>query len=190
MMQMRKIMFFLGLVFLFTSCTSTVVKNQSPVAPRNSQIPQLEKKVYNATDVDMQSIQRLLGLDKSLHHLGYSEKMFNTCKVGFGFDTNQNCQQKYFVVVHFKIACRASEGTVSTILTEDDLAVVANQKLQWFLKNANGQIDTDSNGLAEIRMISDISQKTERLRLSNANDFVLMRAGEIKSLIVPINWCN
>ena len=188
--MIRKMILLLSLAFLFTACTSPVVKSQQPILQKNPQVPQLEKKVYKSSDVDMQSIQRLLGLDRSIHSLGFSEKMFNTCKVGYGFDTNQNCQQKYFVVVHFKIACRASEGTVSTILTEDDLAVVANQKLQWFLKNANGQIDTDSNGLAEIRMISDISQKSERLRLSNANDFVLMRAGEIKSLIVPINWCN
>ena len=189
-MKIDKIIFLLSSTFLFIACASPVKKNQPPAMPKSSQAPQIEKKIFQPNDIDVSSVQRLLGLDKSIHSLGYAEKIFNTCKVGYGFDTNQNCQQKYFVVIHFKISCRASEGTVSTILTEDDLAVVANQKLQWFLKNANGQIETDLNGFAEIKMISDISQKTERLRLSNANDFVLMRAGEIKSLIVPINWCN
>lgn len=176
-------------LIVFVSCASPALKKE-PSAARNPQIPQIEKKIYKSTDLDIASIQRLLGLDKNIRSLGYTEKNFNTCQVGFGYDTKQNCQQKVFVVIHFKIACRASEGTVSTILTEDDLSVVANQKLQWFLKNANGQVETDSDGFAEIRMISDISQRSERLRLSNGNDFVLMRSGEIRSLIVPINWCN
>ena len=83
-------MSFLFLVFVFTGCTSPVVKSQPTAGQQKTQLPQIEKKVYQSTDVDMQSIQRLLAMDKSVHNLGYSEKMFNTCKVGFGFDTNQS----------------------------------------------------------------------------------------------------
>ena len=176
--------------FLELASWASKVKNADIIVPQNPQVPKIETKKTDVSLIDLQSLQRLLGLERNIQSLGFQEKAFNTCKVGFGFDAKNSCQQKYLVVIHFKIACRASEGTVSTILTEDDLAVVANQKLQWFLKNASGQVETESNGLAEIRMLSDISQKSERLRLSNSNDFVLMRAGEIRSLIVPINWCN
>lgn len=187
--MIEKFILIAGFLLLMAACASKTPKLE-PIQQKNPQVPQIEKKVVETSQLDLSSIQRLLNLDKNIQTLGFWEKSFNSCKVGYGYETSQNCQQKYFVVIHFKIACRASEGSVSTILTDDDLAVVANQNLQWFLKNTNGRVNTDSNGFAEIQLVSDISQRTERLRLSNGNDFVLMRAGEIRSLIVPINWCN
>ncbi|OFZ30745.1 MAG: hypothetical protein A2622_13390 [Bdellovibrionales bacterium RIFCSPHIGHO2_01_FULL_40_29] len=143
-----------------------------------------------APTIDYQSIQRLLGLDKSVNSLGYSEKYFNTCKVGYGFSETENCQNRYFVVVHFKLMCRDSEGTVSNQVVEDDLMPVSNQPLKWQIQNLNGSMQTDSSGNGQILAISARPLRKERLRVSTSKDFMLMRAGDIQRLIVPRTWCE
>ena len=121
--------------------------------------------------------------------MGYFEKSFNTCQVGFGYSKTENCKQQFFVVAHFKVMCRDSEGTISTILTEEDLRPVAHQDLKWFLKNAQGSLQTDTDGYGQIILTSAISQKNQRLRVSNSKDFLLLRAGDVRLLMVPKNWC-
>ena len=140
--------------------------------------------------IDYPSIQRLLGLDRNTSSLGYAEKVFNTCEVGFGYATNESCVKKVYVVIHFKLMCRDSEGTVVRQISEDDLVPLANRDLTWSLKNANGTLRTDYNGYAQVVVISPQSQKTERFRISSPKDFLLLRAGDIQRLIVPSNWCN
>lgn len=175
---------------LFFLCSCTTLKQAQKNYDKNPQVPVQENNSVPEDRIDLNSLQRLLELDQNIRMLGFNEKTFNTCQVGFGFSTNKNCQKKYFIMIHFKLMCRSSEGTISTILTEDDLTPVAAQKLTWYLKNLSGSVKTDSSGYAEIAVISNKSQKLQRLRLSNSNDFVLLKAEEIKSLIVPINWCN
>lgn len=141
-------------------------------------------------EIDYQSIQRLLNLDKNTSQLGFEERAFNTCKVGFGFSAAENCLNKYFVVIHFKLMCRNSEGTVSNHLLEDDLVPVANQYLRWTIKNTSGELTTNSEGRGQVLLVATGSQRTERFRISSSKDFLLMRAGDIKRLIVPGNWCE
>lgn len=141
-------------------------------------------------EIDYASIQRLLGLDHDVRKLGYSEKKFNTCEVGFGYSKTDNCRQQVFLVANFRVLCRDSEGTVSTILTEDDLRPVSREDIHWFLKNADGLVRTDGDGYGQIILASTISQKNQRLRLSNGKDFLLLRANDVRQLIVPKNWCT
>lgn len=177
---------------ILNACTSTSKKESQ--LPESRTQPSISTGEYNNSDSDVQidyySLQRLLGLERNITTLGFSEKSFNTCRVGFGYSANENCLNKYFVVIHFKLVCRDSEGTVSSRVQAENLSPVANRQIKWALKNATGKMFTDSGGFGQIIIVSALSQKKERFRLSANEDFLLLRAGEIKQLMVPSNWCN
>ncbi len=140
--------------------------------------------------VDYASLQRFLRLDRSYNNLGYSERMFNTCEVGFGYSSNSNCEKKFFIVSHFQLVCRQSEGTVQYMLTDADLTPLSRRQLNWSVKTAGGALLTDSEGFAQIAMISSQSQRGERLKIAIDNDFLYLKAGDLKRMITPQNWCN
>lgn len=176
------------LIFAFAGCVSKEKATQSQGASvdhQNVSVPTTPP----ARIIDYPSIQRLLQLDRRHDQLGYTEKIYNTCQVGFGYP-DTDCQKKYFVVIHFKLVCRDSEGTISTVLTDDDLKPISGEKVSWYLKNANGSTVTDSEGYGQIIATTNESQKTQRLRLAVGSDFLFLKAGEVNRLIAPRSWCN
>ena len=191
---LQKIFTYSAALIILVSCQSTPeVKNRTALAgstQNTSAVNGVSGNILLQKEIDYQSIRRLLGLEKNKTVLGYDERTFNTCQVGFGYSTNDSCLNKYFVVIHFKLMCRDSMGTISTQLSEDDLVPVGNQSLRWTLKNTTGALRTDSEGYGQVMVISAQSQRTERFRVSTDNDFLLMRAGDIKRLVVPSNWCE
>lgn len=191
-MEMKKIFKIIfsgfGIIIFYSSCQIATKSN-----PYVSAEPTNKTAVYAQTSrevIDYTSIQRLLKLDKSVTQLGYDERVFNTCKVGFGYSGTENCSGKFFVVIHFKLMCRNSEGTVSSQLQEEELIPVANQNLRWTIKNTSGELRTDSEGHGQVMLVAARSQRAERFRVSSSKDFLLMRAGDIKRLVVPSNWCE
>lgn len=181
------------MTLIFLSGCATGSNSDSIRSNKESAYPNLEsnKPVGSKNRViDYASIQRLLGLDRSFDQLGYSEKSFETCQVGFGYANNTECQRKYFIVLHFKLVCRDSEGTISTVLTDADLKAIAGQAVIWSLKNANGKVVTDSEGYGQIVTTAFESQKNQRLRLAVGSDFLLTKAGETRRLIAPKSWCK
>jgi hypothetical protein len=48
---------------------------------------------------------------------------------------------------------------------------------------------TDSEGYGQIAMISGISQREQRLKLTVRNDFLFLKAGELTEMITPKSWC-
>lgn len=184
------------LAFIFVGCTSskkTYHESGEPVPKMNTAIESIPKDTTisrPAAVIDYPSIQRLLNLDKRYTQLGYSEKTFNTCQVGFGYSDRNDCQKKYFVVIHFKLVCRESEGTISTILTDADLKPISGQSVSWYLKSINGHLVTDGEGYGQIITATDQSQSGQRLRLAVGSDFLFLKAGEVGRLIAPASWCN
>ena len=188
MVVLKFLQIILVLVF-FVSCQSLPVRiKTAPMTAAESQVP--KNFTNQELQIDYNSVQRLLGLDRNITQLGYTERSFNTCQVGFGFPADINCITKYFVVIHFKLMCRDSDGTVLRQIEEADLEPLANQQLSWTLKNAQGKVRTDSSGYAQVIVVGPSSQKTERFRISSRKDFLLLRAGDIQRLIVPKNWCD
>lgn len=188
MVILKVLQIILVLVF-FASCQSLPERiKTAPAATTEKEAP--KKFTNQELQIDYNSVQRLLGLDRNITQLGYTERSFNTCQVGFGFPTDTNCITKYFVVIHFKLMCRDSDGTVLRQIEESDLKPLANQQLSWTLKNTQGKVRTDSNGYAQVVVVGPSSQKTERFRISSLKDFLLLRAGDIQRLIVPKNWCE
>ena len=94
------------------------------------------------------------------------------------------------MVIHFQLMCCDSEGTISKALMLSDLYLISRQNVKWNLKKATGQLLTDSEGYAQIAIVSGESQRLQRLRLTVGNDFLFLKAGEITQMITPKSWCN
>ncbi len=161
-----------------------VEKKEAPVTATASPRDEAEESV------DAVALQRALGLDRPATKLGYAERAFGTCDVGYGYSKSHNCRQLYMVVVHFQLMCRDSEGTVSEIVRPADLQANSNRNVRWSLKNMNGATTTDYEGMGQLRVISAQSQKQQRLKLTVENDFLYLRAGEVNKIITPRSWCR
>lgn len=169
--------------YLFLLGCSTSPKKESTGIAQPPPIDDQEGRVdYNA-------LQTHLGLDRSTDELGYAEKAFNTCEAGYGYSRSRNCRTQHFVVLHFQLMCRDSEGTISTILTDADLTPIARKSVRWNLKGLSGTVQTDADGYGQIRVASPRSQRNERIKLAVSNDFLYTRAKEIKRVITPRPWC-
>ncbi|MDG0818124.1 hypothetical protein [Bdellovibrio svalbardensis] len=167
-----------------TGCTtakkSTSKESTAPMHSRDEGGPSID---YNA-------LQTYLQLDRDPETLGFTEKSFNTCDAGFGYSRSQNCHKEYFVVLHFRLLCRDSEGTISTVLTESDVTPIAGRPVKWQLKGVAGTTMTDGNGYGQIRTVASSSQNRQRLKLTVGNEFLYMRSNEITKVITPRPWCS
>lgn len=171
--------------FLLTNCT-TPEKQTSP-APAQ---PTSTKEEETVSRIDYQALQNHLDMDRSKDSFGYKEKSFNTCEVGYGFSPSRDCHKEQFVVINFRLLCRESEGTISTILTDDDLRPLERRNIRWNLKGIQGVTYTDNDGYAQIVTSSRQSQKGQRLRIAIGNEFLYMRSNEIQKVITPNSWCD
>lgn len=173
-------------LFIF-GCTSTP-KKETPVTP----LPPAEPVVTEPgpPSIDYLALQNALQMDRSREALGFTEKPFNTCEAGYGYSKSQNCHREHFVVIHFRLLCRDSEGTISTILTDQDLHPLDRRSVRWSLKGAQGVVTTDSDGYGQIVTAANLSQRSQRLRLAVGSEFLYMRANEIQKVITPQPWCD
>lgn len=176
------------LCFIVTLTGCTTSGPQKPSA--GASLPRSESAASDSGAVDYGALQRYLGLDRSSDELGYAEKTFNTCDAGYGYSRSHNCHHEVFVVLHFRLVCRDSEGTISTVLTEMDLSPLSGRTVRWNLKGMSGTVVTDGLGYGQIRIVSPVSQKRERVRLAVGNEFLYMRAGEVTKIITPRPWCD
>jgi hypothetical protein len=185
--KMKKLFLFLCLV-LVSACASKPVEQ----TPMSTEMP---KPVLQNSDskpveenIDAYGLQNYLKLNLGFNQLGFIEKSFNTCSVGFGYSGTHNCRSRTFTVIQFQLMCRNSEGTVSKAITQADLRPISRRNVKWIIKNAKGNLMTDSEGYGQIAFISARSQKLERLRLAVDKDFLYMKAGEVTQLITPKSW--
>lgn len=172
-----------ALVLFLTACTSTPKKET--YTP-----PAYEEPVSTSPKIDYYALQAFLGMDRPPEELGYTEKAFNTCEAGFGFSRSQDCRTEYFVLLNFRLMCRDTEGTISTVLTDSDVTALSGRNVKWSLKGIDGTTQTDGWGYGQIRITSPISQKKQRVRLSVGSQFLYMRANEITKVITPLPWCS
>lgn len=185
---MMKYFILVAVALVLSSCTT------APVAPPPNTLPQISEPVpsqpvEDVENVDYDGLQNFLKLKRGYNRLGYAEKKFNTCEVGYGYSSTHRCRPQTFVVIHFKLMCRDTEGTVSEAVTAADLRPIGLQNVKWTLKNAAGRLMTDSEGYGQIAMVSSISQREQRLKLTVRNDFLYLKAGELTEMITPKSWC-
>lgn len=187
-------LFLLTVVSLFFSgCASTTIKQDPKLDVRETPTSSSEATARpepSERSIDFLGLHRHLGLERAKEDLGYSEKSFDTCSVGFGFSSSSNCQRATFVVIHFQLLCRDSDGTLSTALAREDMKPLSGRSVRWTLKGSAGVMRLDGEGFGQIKTTVSNSRRLERLKLAVDNDFVYVRAGEVKRLVTPKNWCN
>ena len=140
--------------------------------------------------VDYLGLHRSLGLERGKNELGYAEKSFDTCTAGYGYSASRDCRREMFVSIQFQIMCRDSEGTISNAIGRGDMKPLSGRSLNWTIQGAKGSMFLDGEGIGHIKTTFRNSQRLQRLKLSVDNDFVYVRAGEVKRLVTPRNWCN
>lgn len=166
---------------------STLAKKSK--VPRSKSARELEilRQSYN---IDEEAVFTALQMSRTLQNRGYKEKSFDTCKMGYGYPSANDCHQEYFASIYFRLACRDSEDTTSTPVTEEDMQPLSNRTIGWNLGKKSGNLQLDENGYGHIRVLSVSSPKNERLKISANGNFLYMRANQIKQIVAPKNWCN
>lgn len=159
-----------------------MVYKAEPAAPE----PVLREEIV----IDYVGLQRELGLNRDITKLGYTEKAFQTCGAGYGYSASQDCRQDYFVVVHFQLLCRDSEGTISTPLGVEDMRPLSRRSVTWNLAGTSAEMQLDNEGFGQFRTTYHSSPRQQRLKITADNDFLYLRAGEINRVVAPGNWCN
>ena len=141
-------------------------------------------------NIDYIGLQKELGLEFAANNLGYREKSFNTCEAGYGYSPTKNCRKAFFSVLIFQLMCRDTEDTVSSVVLESQMFPLSNRKVRWVFKDQQGLIDLDNLGFGQIMTVMSQSSVAQRMKLAVDNDFLYMRASEIKRIVTPRNWCN
>lgn len=182
---MRNIFALGAFLLTLSACTSSPKKDSSGASVYT---PSASEDSSGA--IDYFALQNHLRMERERESLGFSEKSFNTCDAGYGYSRSQNCHNEHFVVIHFRLLCRDSEGTISNILTEEDLRPLDRRSVKWALKGTTGVAQTDGQGYGQIITAVPASQKSQRIRLALGNEFLYMRANEIQKVITPAPWCD
>lgn len=180
------------LLILVSGCASAPTPQEpspsNPSAP--VPVPTTPSTSNKESAIDYLGLHRSLGLERDKQDLGYIEKSFDTCAAGFGYSASNNCRREVFVSIHFQILCRDSEGTVSTAIAREDMKPLSGRSLNWMIEGSRGTMRLDGEGFGQIKTTFKNSQRLRRLKLTVDNDFVYVRAGEVKRLVTPRNWCN
>ncbi len=172
--------------FIFIACASTP-KEETPVPAPSVALPTAGDQDER---IDLEGLERSLNLSRPDEVLGYQEATFNSCPVGFGYSATKNCRRLTMAVIHFRLQCRDSEGTISTALGASDLRPIAGQGVRWTVSDLDGVTSTDGQGYGVIRGVFMRSPKAKWLRLAVGVQFLNMRAGEITRVVTPRPWCH
>lgn len=181
---MRLAIFLLSAVLLLSACSTTPKIEEEPLKPAPT-TPAGEPE----ESVDLPGLQRSLRMTRDTEDLGYKDKSFNTCRAGYGYSPTKNCRQLHLVVLHFRLQCRDSEGTVNEV-THAELMSMTTDELRWNIGRSEGFTQTDGDGYGRIVMVAPRSIRRERVRLTHEDDFMTMAAGEMNRVILPRNWCD
>jgi len=180
--------FLSGFCFLAISCSTAPKQPSVEVYPSKSD--SASSKSDEDAVVDFIALQKALGLNRLPEILGFKEKVFNSCQVGYGYSATQNCRNLNFTVIHIQLLCRDSEGTVSVGIDRTEQTPIAKKSVTWALKGKGGVSETDLQGYAQLVAVTPRSQRKERLKVAIGNDFLYMRANEITKVVTPKSWCE
>jgi len=129
-------------------------------------------------------------MSRATEDLGYVEKKFDTCQIGYGYSSTRDCRKESLVVIHFLLQCRDSEGTVSEALGASDVQPVSADRIRWNLGKREGMTRTDGEGYGQIRLATAASPKNEKLRLTIDGQFLALTASEVSRVVAPKSWCR
>lgn len=184
------------LSFIVSACTTGQVQKEESHTfsdKQDTSLPQKAKAQFSELDykIDYSGLENYLKLQDRKSNLGLQSANFNSCEVGsYGLSRNEPCYDLTMSVIRFKLQCRDSEGTTDIVQTEYNVQPIANTKINWELSDTKKSLRTDSEGYGKIQIVTEGNPSSKRLRLSNGNDFVYVRAKDIKRIVTPAPWCR
>ena len=155
-------------------------------SPRIDSAPQSDQASPAQERIDLIGLKRSLGLEGE--QLGYAERLFNTCDVGYGYASAQNCRARALVVIRVQLQCRESNGSENS--TNYQTEPLGATDLIWTLAGQKGGARTDGDGRVEIAMIAASSPREQRLRIVRSNDFFAVTAEDARRVVAPNAWCK
>ncbi len=181
-----------NLIFLFFVVFISACASKPPVTfPTPAQKTVEQEEAPQEIIIDYDGLQSLLKLDRPVEKLGFVEKAFPTCEVGYGYSSNRNCRRDFFILVHFQLLCRDSnEDSYTEALTAADMRPLRGSSVRWTLSNSRGSLNLDDQGRGQIKTTARNSQRDKRLKINIGNDNLYVKAGEINKIVTPSNWCN
>lgn len=182
---------FFALIFL-VNCTTVPVEEPPQKSRKSSKTYKRYRRTTPAQPIekiDLNQLQKVLRMDRGKRQLGLKIKSFNTCRVGSGFTKNSNCRRRYFSVLHFRMRCRATTGTVEQV-NRYELTPMISNSIQWSLSSKTGETRTDYEGYGQITLVTESNPKRKRLIIKNKGNNLGLRAYSIRDIIVPSDWCD
>lgn len=185
----KSLVFALTVTLLLGACSSLAPKKERQEKEGEKAVQKESPLSPTTPAIDMNGLERSLGMVRAEQDLGYSEQTFNSCEVGYGFSSSHNCRKLHFVVIHFLLQCRNSEGTESSVAYS--VQPIVTPQLRWTLgPAAQGVIPTTSGGYGRIRWISARPLKGQKLRLTHKGQFLILTAGDTRRIVTPKSWCE
>lgn len=181
----------LFIMIAVAGCSSTQKTASTPTEPISSKPAATQPPTAEGTEeakIDLLGLQRSLDMIRDGSNLGYQEKEFNTCQTGYGFSATKNCKKAYLSVIHFRLQCRDSKGTVST--ATHILTPIISAQLKWSIGAIKGITSTDGEGFGQIVTVLPKPSKRERFRMTANSKYLVLRAGEVSRFVVPSDWCD
>ena len=188
---LKTIFIFIFLVFTL-NCSTLPEREVSPTDHIPLPKPTSEPPAQNnwiKENVDLSELQKALRMDRSKTELGVQSQTFNTCVVGAGYNPYNPCRNLHLSVLHFRVRCRASMGTVEHV-SHTELRPLANNTLRWMLANQSGQVVTDYDGYGQVAIASNYNLKQDRFILRAKTNNLGLRVNQISQIIVPNDWCD
>ena len=172
------------LIGLSLTACATVKPKAPPVQPVPIEIaPQ-------PAQIDLTQLQEILGLRGEREDVGYNEKSFGTCEMGYGFDRNRDCRTQFLVVLRFRLQCRDHDGSGNEPVNPQSIHSLDTVRVKWSLGKGQGFTQTDVDGFGQIRLLAAQSQKRERAKLTVDGRFLIMRAEDLSRVVAPADWCG
>jgi hypothetical protein len=168
---------------IFIGCT-TAPKNEAPV------FTSPDPRTNEGYQIDVVGLERFLGMNMGTGTLGYFERRYNTCEVGYGYPKSYGCQDQYYVVINYQLLCRQSEGTVSETIDSSSLNAVRYKNGRWNMGGRIGSTQTDHEGKGQIKGIFPRTQRSERVKVAIDSDFLYARGSDFRQVLTPADWCR
>ena len=187
---MRQLFLYI-LCLTLTACAASSRKADPTLAP----LPPIKQETVKSAPaaepeerVDVEALRRALKLQP--HDLGYHEKRFNTCEVGYGFSPNRNCRRLAMAVIRFRLQCRLRESDGQRTIQAHEIVPIGSSDLKWSLGSVSGTTQTDGEGHGEITAIAPLGARSSRFKLTLNGKFLVLSAGSVSRVVAPPDWCQ
>lgn len=172
---MRSVVF-LAVLFLLSGCATRVPVENIPRGPVSAK----------SSPTEIRQLQAALGMNRPAQDLGLKEKMFDSCRANY--KDGSKCGIRYMSVVNFRLSCRDSEGTTEQVVV--NIRPLVNDRIEYQLAGSRGILKSDSQGFAQLQVVTVNSIQGERLVVTVGKQFFGKDVSDIDQVVLPRYWCE